>query len=268
MVYADGITIFESVFLTGEKFDYTPDIMAEAMTVDALYTVPGGGKDYPVQPGEYFLIADTGIDHRTANPNSFDLSNADFEWYDESSNPRFLDIDGPTVKNLDKWYCYTLSFWMLHNRGFRAYGIARIPQDRDAYLSENYYTYEYEMVLEAGTFPMSQDAYKIPNDWIVDVVNLSIESERVWNVCHSSLDAGWTYCGRIDKDPARFFRSVRRKMVGLTEDGRPVLQDTDNSSEDFNPECIPSEIELQHTAIDVNGTKADKVTYDGVIEKK
>ena len=268
VVYADGLSIFESDFSTTQKFDYTPDIMSEAMSADAIYTIPGSGTEYPVQPGEYLLIADNAIDHRTSNPNSFDLSHAAFEWYDESTTPNFFDIDNPTVKNLDKWYCYTKSVFMLHNRGFKAYGIARIPQDRDSFLKDNLYEYEYEMVLPAGTFPMDGDGYKIKNEWIIDVVNLSVESERVWNVCHSSLDAGWTYCGTIDKDPTRFFHSVRRKMTGLTEDGKPVLQDTNNSSVDFNPNCIASEIEMQGTVIDYSGNKATTITYDGVTPKK
>ncbi len=268
IVYADGLTIFESKFLTTEKYDYTPDIMAEAVTVDALYTIPGSGEDYPVKPGEYLLIADTGIDHRTINPNSFDLSKADFEWYDLSSSPSNLDIDGPEVTNLDKWYCYTQSFFMLHNRGFKAYGIARIPIDKESYLKDYYYSYDYTMVHQSGTFPMSQSAYRLPNEWIVDMVNCSVAAKQVWTVCDSSLDAGWTHCGEIDKDKNRFFRSVRRKLLGFDKTGIPILQDTNNSTEDFNPDCIPSEIEIQGTAIDATGTVATTLTYDGVIEKK
>ena len=65
-----------------------------------MYAIPGNGKDYPVQPGKSLLICDKAIDHREANSNSFDLSNADFEWYDDSDkNP---DIDNPQVTNLDK----------------------------------------------------------------------------------------------------------------------------------------------------------------------
>ena len=45
------------------------------------------------------------------------------------------------------------------------------------------------------------------------------------------------------------------------------LQDTNKSTEDFNTECIPSIVETQHTAIDAQGTKANKETYDGIVEK-
>jgi hypothetical protein len=264
VIYADGITFFETKFTTTQKYDYTPDIMAEAMTVQALYTVPGNGTEHPVQPGEYLLLADTGIDHRVSNPNSFDLSGADFEWYDVSSSPSNLDIDSPTVPNLDKWYCYTKSYFMLHNRGFKAYGIARIPVDRDVYLADYYYTYDYEMITAAGTFSMSGNAYRLPNEWVVDVVTCSIESDYAWNLCAPQLDCGWTYCGKIDGDKSRYFRSVRRKMLYLNDAGNPVLKDTNNSSADFNAECIPSEIERQGTAIDYNGTPCTTLTYDGV----
>lgn len=264
VIYADGITLFESRFLTTRKYQFTPDIMDEAMTVQALYTVPGNGTDVPVQPGEYLLLADTGIDHRVSNPNSFDLSGADFEWYDVSTKPNNLDIDGP-VPNLDKWYCYTLSFWVLHNRGFRAFGIARIPVDRDTYLKDYLYTYEYEEITVAGTFPMSQSAYRLPNEWIIDVVTTSVDSNYAWQVCAPSLDCGWTGCGTIDHDKTRYFHSVRRKLLYVADDGRAVFSDTNNSSADFNRMCVPSEIELQHTATDIYGTPATTITYDGIV---
>lgn len=247
VLYADGLTIFESKFTTTQKFEYTPDIMPGAMTVQALYTIPGSGHDHPVPPGGELLIADTGIDHRTLNPNSFDLSHADFEWYDVSTKPAHMDIDSPTVPNLDKWYCYTLSFWVLHNRGFKAFGVARIPVEREEYLRDYWYSYDYVIVTDAGSFPMSQSAYRLPNEWITDVVNCSVESIRAWNVCAPELDMGWSYCGKIDKDKTRYFHSVRRKVREVSADGRKILQDTNDSSSDFIPMATPSEIERQGT---------------------
>ena len=268
VIYADGLTLFESKFLTTQKFDYKPDIMSEAMTVDALYTIPGSGKEHPVYPGEYLLLVDTGIDHRVANPNSFDLSKADFEWYDISTSPKHQDIDGPEVPNLDKWYCYTLSFWLLHNRGFKAYGLARIPIDKEKYLKEYKYTYRYVQVLPSGTYNMELTAYKLPNEWIKDLVTGSVKSEYVWNVSAPTLDRGWTHCGTMNSDPTRYFKSVRRKMLYLKANGKPFLKDTNNSTDDFNPDCVPSEIEQQGTATDIYGTPATVRTYDGVVPMK
>lgn len=264
VLYADGLAFMESKFSTTQKYDYTPDLLSSHMTVHAIYVIPGSGQEHPVAPGESLILCDTGIDHRLVNPNAFDLSHADFEWYDVSSSPSNLDIDSPTVPNLDKWYCYTNSFFILHNRGFKAWALARIPTDKETFLAENYYEYEYTMVLPAGTFPMSQKAYKVPNEWIVDAVNASVASEYVWNVTDASLDRGYTYCGEIDHDKTRYFKSVRRKLLYKTSDGRCVFKDTNNSTADFNPNCIPSLIEIQHTATDANGTPAMTVTYDGV----
>ena len=263
VLYADGLSFLESKFTTTQKYNYRPNVMASSFTVQAIYTIPGSGHDYPVQPGEELLLCDTGIDHRVANENSFDLSGADFEWYDISTSPTNLDIDSPTVPNLDKWYCYTLSFFLLHNRGFKAWALARIPIDKEQYLSQYMYRYNYEVVVEAGSYPMSQQAYKIPNEWIVDAVNCSVEASYAWNVTHSSLDRGYAYCGTMDHDKSRYFHSVRRKILYL-KDGHPVLKDTNNSSEDFNSHVTPSEIELQGTAIDYQGHKCTQRTWDGV----
>lgn len=267
VLYADGVAFCESKFKSTLYFDYSPDIRKDTMTIWSIYVIPGSGKDHPVMPGHSLLICDTGIDHRNANPNSFDLSNADFEWYDVSTQPSHMDIDSPTVPNLDKWYCYTLSFYVLHNRGFTSFALARVPIGKEEYLKKYKYTYYYTMYLPAGTFPMQQDAYKLPNSWIIDGVNCSVEAKRLWNILPPSIDAGWTHVGTIDHDKTRYFRSIRRKMMYLNADGTMHLQDTNNSTEDFNTECIPSIIEMQHSAIDAQGTKATKETYDGVQPK-
>ena len=264
VLYADGLAICESKFKSTQFYTYTPDIRQDEMTVHAIYVIPGNGTEHPVAPGESLVICDTGIDHRISNPNSFDLSDADFEWYDESTNPSHTDIDSPTVPNLDKWYCYTLTVFIPHNRGFSSFALARIPIGKEAYLSDYYYDYEYTMYLPAGTFPMSGSAYRLPNEWIVDGVNCSVETDRQWNVLPPSIDAGWTHCGAMDSDENRFFKSIRRKMLYLTDDGIKVLKDTNNSTADFNPDCVPSLVEMQHAAINASGTKAERVTYDGV----
>ena len=119
----------------------------------------------------------------------------------------------------------------------------------------------------AGSFPMSQSAYRLPNDWIVDVVNCSVQSDYQWTLCAPALDMGWTHCGTIDGDKTRYFRAVRRKMIGLSADGNPILQDTNNSTLDFNPMVIPSEIESQQSAVDADGRPASTLTWDGVTSK-
>ncbi len=270
VIYADGIAFFETTFMSVQKFEYSPDIKESAVAVDAVYVVPGSGKDYPVEPGKSLLIADNGMNHKELNENSIDLSHADFEWYDESMNPAFTDIDNPEVKNLDKWYCISNTMFSMHNRGYKSYGIARIPQDydMDRYLSEKAYSYTYKLSVPAGVFEIPGDCYMMPNEWVVDMVNLSVEQLFVWTVTSPKLDMGWTNCGKIDMDPDRYFHSVRRKYLATADDGRIILKDTNNSTADFNGNVIASEIESQGAAIDLDGTKVSQTTIDGLTPAK
>lgn len=264
VVYADGISIFESNFNTTTKYDYTPDIMGQAVAVWSIYTVPGDGTRFPVAPGEYFLIADNAYDHRTVSDLSFDLSGAACEWYDESQVASMQEVDNPSVPNMDKVYCYTRSIYLLANGGNRAYGIARLGMSAEEYLSDNYYEYTYPLVTVSGSYDISGNCYKIPNSMILDVVNCSTQTGFAWTVTSPALDCGWTYCALNNSDKTRFFTSVRRKMLYLNDEGNPVLKDTNNSTEDFNARVIPSEIEIQGTAINADGEKATTRTYDGV----
>ena len=114
---------------------------------------------------------------------------------------------------------------------------------------------------------MSRTAYRLPNEWIVDVVNTSVASSYLWNVCTPALDMGWAHCGTIDGDKTRYFHAVRRAAESIEPDGRVVLRDTNNSSVDFNSYVYPSEIERQGTAVSLDGTPCASLTIDGVMPK-
>lgn len=240
VLYADGLTIAESQFLTVDKYDYTPDILSSAMTVKALYSVPGTGEEHPVEPGGSIVICDNAINHRAANSLSMDLSGADFEWYDESTNPNMVDIDNPAVPNLDKIYCYTKTIWGPHNQGYTSYALAWLEVDRDTFLLDYKYDYQYTMIINGVSYPMTGSAFKLPNTWIIDAVNLSAESEYQWIVTDPSLDMGWTYCATQSGDKERYGKSVRRKVLSVATNGGKRLKDTNNSTVDFDAKVVPS----------------------------
>lgn len=233
-LYADSIAILQSEFQTNDKQDYTPDKMSTDFSVNFVFMIPGSGTTVPVAPGQSLLVAINAINHVENNPNSFDLSGADYEFFDESSNPNYTDVDG-TAKNLDRWYTYSATVTGFHNRGFKSYAIAKMKTDKDTWLKDYAYTAEYVFTFNEYSFPMSTDTYRVPNDWILDAVNLSVESEFQWIVTSSALDAGWTYCGKVDKDPERYNKAVIRK-----QDANGKYIDTNNSTNDFNAEVKPS----------------------------
>ncbi len=238
VLYADSLAITESKFLTVSKADYQPNIMDEAMAVQAVYMIPGNGKTHPVEPGGSILICDNALDHTKANPNSFDLTKADFEWVDESTNPNVSDVNNPNVPDLKKVYCYTATIWSPHTQGFCSYALAKIKTDLDDYIVNYTYNFDYIVVGQTGESPMTGRCYKIPNSWIVDAVNLSVPAMFQWIVVDPSLDRGWSYCAEFGWDSRRFGKSVRRKVVSHTEDGRAILKDTNNSTVDFESEQV------------------------------
>lgn len=252
-LYIDGVMIMETKYVNTWNYEFIVPIKDEYVGVGTVTCIPGSGTDVLLEPGKSVIIANNAQDYlhdvyeadgktlRTkGNPNSFDLSKADFEWYDESTN-NVKDIDNPLVPNLDKWYCYTLSIWVLHNRGFQSYAIGLPPAtvDKKKFLSDYKWEGEYINHTLAGDFQMRiSKAYKVPNKWILDAVNCTVESKLVEFRLSETLDAGFTYCGEqnIDSDPTRFNKSVRRKKDGST--GK--LVDTNNSTNDFTPNATPS----------------------------
>lgn len=230
-LYADGLVLVESKFPTTQKFDYKPNIMDEAMAVQVVARIPGSGKEHPVLPGKSILLCDNAINHTEALSSSLDLTGADFEWYTggTASNP---DVDNPDVPNLDMIFNYTKTVWLLSKQGNRAYAIGRIPESisADAYVADYKYNPTY---MNSGKEMTVTNSYKFPNEWIIDAVNLSPTNGYIWNVTSAALDMSYTYIGKNTTAVENAGKAVVRKVSYTTEDGREVLQDTNNSSVDF-----------------------------------
>ena len=238
-LYADGLMIMQSAFLTTDKYDYNPDVMDEYFSINSSLMIPGSGTDYPVAAGASVVVAITALDHTQYNANSIDLSNADFEYFNPLDDE---DVDNPEVPNVICSFLEEGDYWTFHNRGFKSYAIGRLGDGvtAESFAADYYYAPEYELVVPGfGSFPMDTDAWKFPNSWVIDAVNLSIEEQFAWIVTDPSLDSGWTYCGKVDGDQTRYGKSVCRIGVALP-DGRTVLKDTNNSTADFTPEAVPS----------------------------
>ena len=235
-LYADSLAFVESSFLSTNNYAYEPDINADTMAVAAVYMIPGTGKSVPVEPGQTLTLAVNAINHTEGNANSFDLSGADFEFYDVSSNPNYNDVDNEKVTNLDKWFCYTATLYTMHNRGFKAMAIVKMQENKDTWLEKYVYDGKYIMTFNGNSYEMKvNNTYKIPMKWVIDGVNLSVEEEWQWNVLPANIDNGWTYCGRTLNDKSRYSKAVIRKQ---DSDGKYI--DTNNSTNDFEAEAVPS----------------------------
>ena len=242
-LYADGmLLILQSSVLSNMEGEIPAavDFREEYCAGQAFYAIPGSGRDVPVKAGESLIIVNNAQNHLESNPDSWDATTADFEWYDESSNENFLDTDNPAVPNLDKWYAQTLTVHSLHNRGAYGIAIAMPPAGttgeqflQDHPIGDGYYYIFHSP--NGSDYEKPIKGYFVPNEWVLDAVNTGGRNTFGMAPWGTSLDAGYTWCGTEDSDPDRFNKSVIRKTGA---DGK--LVDTNNSSNDFTPNTTPS----------------------------
>ena len=232
VLYADSIALIESMFQSGSsgKQDWNPDVRPYAIPAGAVFMIPGSGKDHAVAPGESIVIANNAMDHRTVNENSYDLTDADFEVYlDNGGNSMDTDYDIP---NLDYVFCYTQTIWLPSVQQNRSYAIARMKENKETFLANHSQVPTY--TASTGKV-MESKQVQIPNEWVLDAVNLGTEDDFGWFVISETLDAGWVAGRANSKDTTQRGTAVKRK-----KDSAGKYIDTNNSTNDMEARQTPS----------------------------
>lgn len=186
-----------------------------------VWRIPGSGKQHPLNPGASIVIAQDGVNHKeaTLNPNSpVDLSNADWETYNERPDNR--DADAPGVPNLERVY-FTGGFdWLITVFGP---GII-IYKPADAAGLE-------KVVVPGGT----TQYVKVPNAIVLDAFEaLKDGNSGSFRRIPTALDAGFTFA--TDTYTGESFRRKQASVSG----GRVILQDTNHSGSDFEKLGTPT----------------------------
>lgn len=184
--------------------------------VSTVWRIPGSGKEHPLEPGKSIIIAQDGVNHKNEdlNPASpVDLSKADWETYNERPDNR--DADAPDVPNLEKLY-YNGGFdWNLPVFGP---GLIIFKADFEAL----------EQVAIPGASAATPARIKVPNSVVIDAFEgLKDATSGSFKRIPVALDAGFVYA-----DDTYNQQSFRRKTA-KTINGRRVLQDSNNSTSDF-----------------------------------
>lgn len=222
VLYADGLTVAETSHINANAINEFADNYPNDLICQALYTVPGDGKTYPVQPGKSIIIASLAINHKAVNTNSpVDMSTADFEWYDAGK-----DVDVPEVPNMIRAFCYSNTIWILHVKGNHSYVIFKPAGNISDFVKEN----SVNVITNSGS---SVTRVKVANSLIMDGVELGTAGIIGSKSLSPSIDISFTYCNASYQG-----KSVRRKVLKWV-DGRAILQDTNNSANDFIPNTDP-----------------------------
>lgn len=235
--YLDGLVFVRSGHMSNLKYNAKPKPDIEnTLLVDLAIQFPGKGTDYPVKPGERIVICQSAINHRTANPNSADLSTANFEWVDSKSASQHDMPNNPAVPDLLPLYTEDPDGdfgWSMNNNGGHGYGLIR-PDWTDAasYINNpaNIQRWTYDVVSGPHHLPnVPGDPYlKIPKGWIVDFVTTGLKNDREWEIVSPLVDRGMASVADNHNSDSRYFLAVKRK-----ENGKGEWVDTNNSSDDF-----------------------------------
>ncbi len=173
-----------------------------------IWSFPGTGKDYPIQPGEYKVIAADALDHRVGAPESIDLSNADFEFY-KSDSP---DLDSKDVPNMIMFFQSSGFDWSI---GARTGAVVLSNASLDSLV-------------------FSDNHYKIPMKSIIDGVEYNRDPSKLnEKILNPMIDGGLT--GGL-----QFYSGKTLERILVEENGRFVLKDENNSTLDFKVYEKPS----------------------------
>ncbi|MGQ9804747.1 MAG: DUF4876 domain-containing protein [Chlorobiales bacterium] len=214
-VYVDSLCIADAFGASGQINPTTQPSEFQNdqnnVYVNNIWMIPGTGNSHPLPPGKSIIIAQDGIDHRQFNANSIDLSNADWETYKTGGNAN--DVDNPNVPNMVQVHVVSGFDWLVTVFG-PGMIIFKVPNPN---------------TLESATpTGSSEPRKKVPTTAVIDAFEaLRDANSGSFKRIPLALDAGFTFAsGTYTKE------SARRKVQSIVN-GREILQDTDDSGEDF-----------------------------------
>lgn len=241
-VYVDGLCISSSSNYSSSAINFADNnghlVAADGTSTnmvaddylavkDIIWQIPGDGKTYLLNPGESFIIASSATDHTAAdkNPNSIDLSSAEFETVcdkyiengqvDNPSSDNMILLN-PQNATITKQYLVSVA-----NAGLILF--APSTPVADATIIANY----------NGGKPSGNYVPILRSD-ILDGVNW-VKNSTTDPYLPENIDAGKTWVsGTYVKE------SIIRKEESTSSEGNPIYQDTNNSTNDFTVAKDPS----------------------------
>src|SRR3989339_544993 len=191
---------------------------------------PGTGTQYPLEPGMGAVIAINAINYKELKPLALtvDNSTAQFDTYAITwlqslgrTGNSFFVVDNPNVPNMN---CIYLN---IQNNGF-------FNMDDYASIALVKSGPVFTETIKDPTITTSEVFYmKIPVSEIIDGVDiLAKSSSAAFKRLPAVIDSGFTYAQ--ENGSANYTgKSLRRKVAKTLASGRKVLQDSNNSSNDF-----------------------------------
>lgn len=215
--YLDGISY--AITNHWNKFPYN-DIIAAALQenavyADVVYTFPGTGKDYPIQPGQEIVLARSAKDFSEGGTNKMaaNLSGANFEIVMPNN-----DTDNPQVPNM-------IVNGTTHT-DLLGYGVGYAPAflfKQEGNLTD--FLNQQAQVVESMFGPKT--IFKISTDLIIDGVETGQVDQVKYKSLTNTVDRGFITVTDTGT------REVYVRKTTTVEGSKKVYADSDNSTADF-----------------------------------
>lgn len=256
IIYGKTGTGTDDYSLSNNQYDWslsidmttTGDANTDYIYTQALFMIPsdGTGTRYPVASGESIVIAQTAVNHSGSYVNNtgniigaqrpeltVDLSNADFEvWlypYEQSILPgRTMfanDVDNIDVPNVDVFFATGMRDMILNPQGRHSYAILKVDNTVDLNNLPAYALPTVRTITESTTkYP------QLPARFILDAVEIEapVSADIRPRRLPIRFDSG---AASVPGGPFSSQSVLRKTQVVLN--GRRILQDTNNSTNDF-----------------------------------
>lgn len=236
-LYADGLSIaicgdYNSI--EAEDTDPMPQYLKQdSVVITQLYTIPGNGRTYKVEPGESLVLAHSAINHKlgedgNVDPSktySIDLSGADFEFYVPYEYA--MTTDNPEVPNMIVDYSMNQAFNWGYT-GSTPIMLVRLDADKKAEMLNN----RVNLPLPTSYGSMSMDHLLLPVSSIIDGVETGSADNLFRKVLPDRVDRGSILVNTGGLYGGFTGEFIKRKR---TTDGVSVsvVVDTNNSTNDF-----------------------------------
>ncbi|MEM9390758.1 MAG: DUF4876 domain-containing protein [Bacteroidota bacterium] len=239
-LFADGLYVANLFGETGTAGEDTPitDVLStdEFVYANLIDQIPGSGQDYPIESGKSIVIALNAVNYKEGNPQADEaqdntdatLERYSVEWLEAQGRigNTFFDLDNPSVPNMTNIYIYEATNFY----SFNSYGAGAILISGDATFSDSDIV-DYTKTGSTNTFKLM----RVPVDQVLDGVEILENSQAAsFKRMPNAIDAGFHF---VNADGGAFYsgKSSRRikDETASARFGRVILQDTNNSSVDF-----------------------------------
>lgn len=246
VIYLDGLCIGLSTPLGSTATTWVNQdgsIMDRIPITFHALMFPGTGQQYPIQPRTSVVLAMDAIDHKTdplGNPLSpVNLANAQFETFIEAPGK---DTDAPLAANLIVMYTTAASMYdWLHSVFGQGVILFRLPTGLDW---QTFVANPDNFMTQPGSTSTTQ-YFMVHKDWVVDGVECNRpEDDKRFKRLPTTVDAGMTWSLATYNS-----KSVRRKVAKIL-DGKVIYKDSNNSTNDFINDQVPTPF-VHPTAVDL-----------------